>query len=72
MKNQALFSLKDKSKELKCLLLQFLFDALRVKINRSPGLRENNIVVYRGIWDFTLSRVFTHPVGRKRQSFRIT
>ena len=32
MKNQALFSLKDKSKTLKCLLLQFLFGALRVNI----------------------------------------
>ena len=31
MKNQALFSLKDKSKKkLKCHLLQFLFGALRV------------------------------------------
>ena len=30
MKNQALFSLKDKSKKLKCRLLQFLFGALRV------------------------------------------
>ena len=29
-KNQALFSLKDKSKKLKCRLLQFLFSALRV------------------------------------------
>ena len=29
MKNQAFFSLKDKSKKLKCLLLQFLFGALR-------------------------------------------
>ena len=35
MKNQALFSSKDKSKKLKCHLLQFLFGALRVK---SPGL----------------------------------
>ena len=32
MKNQALFSSKDKSKKLKCHLLQFLFGALRVKI----------------------------------------
>ena len=32
MKNQALVSSKDKSKKLKCLLLQFLFGALRVKI----------------------------------------
>ena len=31
MKNQALFSSKDKSKTLKCRLLQFLFGALRVK-----------------------------------------
>ena len=30
MTNQALFALKDKSKKLKCRLLQFLFDALRV------------------------------------------
>ena len=34
MKNQALFSSKDKSKKLKCRLLQFLFGALRV-INKS-------------------------------------
>ena len=33
--NQALFSSKDKSKKLKCLLLQFLFRALRVKEHRS-------------------------------------
>ena len=31
MKNQVLFSSKDKSKRLKCRLLQFLFGALRVK-----------------------------------------
>ena len=31
MKNQALFSLKDKSKKLKCRLLQFMFGTLRVK-----------------------------------------
>ena len=31
MKNQALFSSKDKTKKLKCRLLQFLFGALRVK-----------------------------------------
>ena len=30
MKNQALFSSKDKNKKLKCRLLQFLFGALRV------------------------------------------
>ena len=32
MKNQALFSSKDKSKKFKCCLLQFLFGTLRVKI----------------------------------------
>ena len=32
MKNQALFSLKDKSKKLKCHLLQFLFGTLRIKV----------------------------------------
>ena len=31
MNNQASFSSKDKSKKLKCRLLQFLFCALRVK-----------------------------------------
>ena len=31
MKNQALFSSKDKSKKFKCRLLQFLFGTLRVK-----------------------------------------
>ena len=34
MKNQALFSSKDKSKILKWRLLQFLFGALRVKTSR--------------------------------------
>ena len=31
MKHQALFSLKDRNKKLKCRLLQFLFGPLRVK-----------------------------------------
>ena len=34
MKNQALFSSKDKSKKLKCHLLQFLLGALRVKAKK--------------------------------------
>ena len=33
MKNQALFSSKDKSKKLKCRLLQFSFGPLRVKLH---------------------------------------
>ena len=32
MKNQVLFSSKDKSKKLKCRLLQVLFGALRVNV----------------------------------------
>ena len=38
MKNQALFSLKDKSKKIKCRLLQFLFGALRVKYDTENTL----------------------------------
>ena len=41
MKNQALFSSKDKSKKIKCRLLQFLFGALKVKshfLNTSVSL----------------------------------
>ena len=41
VKNQALFSLKDKSKKLKCRLLQFLFGASMVKIMYIPHF--NNV-----------------------------
>ena len=37
MKNQALFSMKDKSKKFKCRLLQFLFGALRVKHEKADN-----------------------------------
>ena len=40
MKNQALFSSKDKSKKLKCHLLKFWFGALRVKIANSTDHNE--------------------------------
>ena len=40
MKNQDLFSLKDKSKKNRMSLLQFLFDALRVK-----GIRFHLVVL---------------------------
>ena len=36
MKSQALFASKDKSKKLKCRLLQFLFGALRVDTSSLP------------------------------------
>ena len=39
MKNQALFSSKDKSKKLKCRLQQFLFGALRVNCFCTSSLR---------------------------------
>ena len=35
MKDQALFSSKDKSKKLKCCLLQFLFGALRLILSQA-------------------------------------
>ena len=41
MKNQALFSSKDKSRKLKCCLLQFLFGALTVKSKSHIGRRAN-------------------------------
>ena len=40
MKNQALFSAKDKSKKLKCCLLQYLFGALRVKMEMNRNFKE--------------------------------
>ena len=42
MKNQALFSLKDKSKK-KCHLLQFLFGALRVNNTMWQPVSESGI-----------------------------
>ena len=43
MKNQALFSLKSKSKKLKCRLLQFLFGALRVNEDLA-GMGKNSVL----------------------------
>ena len=45
MKNQALFSLEDKSKKSKCHLLQFLFGALRVKDFDSKADRQSSLKV---------------------------
>ena len=39
MKHQALFSSKDKSKKLKCRLLQFLFSALRVNVSSYDSVK---------------------------------
>ena len=38
MKHKALFSSKDKSKKLKCGLLQFLFGTLRVNMSQQRSL----------------------------------
>ena len=38
MKNQALFSLKDTSKKIKCCVLQLLFGSLKVKLSQSASL----------------------------------
>ena len=53
MKNQASFSSKDKSKQLKCRLLQFLFGALRVNccvlvnIPRVSKIQQYNTTCYK-------------------------
>ena len=54
MKNQALFSSKDKSKKSKCRLLQFLFVALRVNMFYHIALR---MVKTPEIWPFECNRV---------------
>ena len=46
MKHQALFSSKDKSKKLKCRLLQFLFGALRVKTVYSRYCGSGNVLSF--------------------------
>ena len=43
MKHQVLFSSKDKSKKLKCRLLQFLFGSLRVNISMIPYRKQCHI-----------------------------
>ena len=50
MKNQALFSSKDKSKKLKCHLLQFLFGALRVKNSAQHVFPLDIIWLHAKVW----------------------
>ena len=40
MKHQALFAQEDKSKKIKCRLLQFLLGALRVKIVKKVRIKQ--------------------------------
>ena len=49
MKRQALFPLKDKSKKIKCRLLQFLFGALRL----------NRLFIFpKGVYNVCSTRLF--------------
>ena len=53
MKNQALFSSKDKSEKLKHLLLQFVFGALGVNCT-FQSLISQTIAIFSGTRKFTL------------------
>ena len=53
MTNQALFSSKDKSKKLKkCRLLQFLFGALRVKMQKYGVFRITEVCCHTSLYNF--------------------
>ena len=54
MKNQVLYFSKDKSKKLKCRLLQFLFGALRVNPDLWPGLPEFSVSYHLDITNFEI------------------
>ena len=63
MKNQALFSSKDKSKKLKCCLQQFLFGALRIKKTEHkvcyiPPPKKLNIALDKVHWNVKLVNYF--------------
>ena len=55
MKNQALFSWKDKSKKLKCHLLQFLFGALKVKCSGAALYKRGQHLKLKVLANHTLS-----------------
>ena len=66
MKNQALFSSRDKSKKLKCHLLQFLFGALGVKdtepvLQIRRGKKDNLGIIFL---NSPLKHVVTHHQNR--------
>ena len=58
MKNQALFSWKDKNKKLECHLLQFLFGALKVKGTNIFLLRK--ILQKMGVFLHKMFKILTH------------
>ena len=57
MKNQALFSSKDKSKKLKCCLLQFLFGVLRVNPEKAIEMHELTHFIF--VWKLLLLPSYT-------------
>ena len=59
MKNQALFPSKDRSKKLKCRLLQFLFGALKVKTKTKMQVNGNNMHMYMYSHSFHKDRIVT-------------
>ena len=61
MKNQALFSSKDKSKKIKCRLLQFLFGALRFKNLR---IRQLHISILNFIAPINVSKLNCYRTDR--------
>ena len=62
MKNQALYSLKDRSKKLKCRLLQFLFGALRVKFLQIL------VICLMSVKKFTVTQTSYLPFSSKEYS----
>ena len=56
MKNQGLFSSKDKSKKLKCRLLQFLFGALRVNVLLC---KKNSLTVFDNLFLHSLFAAYS-------------
>ena len=53
MKNQVLFSSKDKNKKLKCHLLQFLFGYLRVKYVSSTKTK-TDLMIYNSSTNYLI------------------
>ena len=70
LKYKVLFSLKDKSKKLKCRPLQFLFGALRVKLKTHPSQSIYKTLLHvQYDWErkFTVSLAFIQKKKKKRE-----
>ena len=72
MKNQALFSLKDKSKKLKCCLLHILFGALRVNIIQVKDKflpHISSVVRWKNVVSFFSNIIPKKFIAHKRSTF---